>query len=122
MHLYWITPDGAYYEGQFVADGSAEVTQRPSPLHIWQDGEWVEGPAPVPESISRSQFWQQVEAQSLTAAANQLIDGLTDPLQKIRAREVTTYVRTDAQLIEMATALGMDSDEIDEFFRQGGAR
>lgn len=122
MSSYWITPDGSYYEGQFVAEGSLAVPQRPSALHLWQDGGWVEGPAPVPESISRSQFWQQVEAQGLTAAANQLIDGLADPLQKIRAREVTSYVRTDAQLIAMATALGMDSDGIDEFFRQGGAR
>lgn len=120
--MYWITPDGNYYEGRHVADGSIEVTQRPSPLHVWQNGEWVEGPAPVPESISRSQFWQQVEAQGLTAAANQLIDGLTDPLQKIRAREVTSYVRTDAQLIAMATELLMNSDQIDEFFRNAGAR
>lgn len=78
--------------------------------------------AAVPPSLSRAQFWQQIEAQGLTASANALIDGLTDPLQRIRAREVTTYVRTDAQLVAMATALGMSSGAIDEFFRQGAAR
>lgn len=120
--MYWQTLSGGYYEGDRQSPDDAPVPQRPSARHVWQGGTWVLGPEPVPESISRSQFWQQVEAQGLTAAANQLIDGLADPLQKIRAREVTSYVRTDAQLIAMATALGMDSDGIDEFFRQGGAR
>lgn len=30
---YWITPDGSYYEGENVASGSIEVTQRPSSYH-----------------------------------------------------------------------------------------
>lgn len=39
--MYWITPDGSYYEGQFVAEGSIEVPQRPSEFHEYVNGEWV---------------------------------------------------------------------------------
>lgn len=38
---YWITPDGSYYEGEFVASGSVEVTQRPSNLYDWNGSSWV---------------------------------------------------------------------------------
>lgn len=37
---YYLTPDGNYYEGYFVAEGSIAVPQRPSVDHIWQS-EWV---------------------------------------------------------------------------------
>ena len=43
--MYWITPDGNYYEGANVAEGSLAVPQRPGPYFEWQ-GEWVEvGPS-----------------------------------------------------------------------------
>lgn len=120
--MHWITPDGNYYEGPFVAEGSTPVSKRPSSTHIWENSQWIQGPLPVPEALSRSQFWQQIEVQGLTSAANELIDSLEDPLQKIRAREVTTYERNDAQLIAMATVLNMSSEDIDEFFRQGALK
>lgn len=91
-------------------------------LSKWQDGAWVVGPAPVPEALTPSQFWQQIEADGLTSAADALIDGLLDPLQRIRARRVVEYRRDDAQLIAMATALGMGAEQIDEFFRQACKR
>jgi hypothetical protein len=39
--MYWITPDGNYYEGDNVASGSLQVTKRPSPFHEWTNGEWL---------------------------------------------------------------------------------
>lgn len=38
---YWITPDGSYYEGENVASGSTEVTQRPNDLYDWNGAAWV---------------------------------------------------------------------------------
>lgn len=37
---YYITPDGSYYEGDTVADGSIEVPQRPSEFHVLVNGQW----------------------------------------------------------------------------------
>ena len=40
---YFITPDGSYYEGENVAVSSVEVTQRPSAIHVWNNG-WAIDP------------------------------------------------------------------------------
>lgn len=119
---YYVDATGGYYEGDRQSPDDAPVPQRPSARHVWQDGAWVVGPAPVPEALTPSQFWQQIEAEGLTAAADALIDSLPDPLQRIRARRVVEYRRDDGQLVAMAAALGMDAEQIDDFFRQGGAR
>lgn len=38
---YWITPDGSYYEGDYVANGSTSVTQRPDDTYDWNGSAWV---------------------------------------------------------------------------------
>lgn len=120
--MYWLTEAGDYYEGDRQSPDDALVPQRPTSRHVWQDSAWVVGPAPVPEALTPSQFWQQIESDGLTAAADALIDSLPDPLQRIRARRVVEYRRDDAQLIAMAIALGMSAAQIDDFFRSAGAR
>jgi hypothetical protein len=120
--MYWMTDSGRYYEGDRQSVSDTLVPRQPTPWSVWQGGEWVPGPTPVPQAISASQFWQQIEADGLTAAANALIDAIPDPVMRIRATKVTDYVRSDAQLIQLATLLGKSSDDIDEFFRQAGVR
>ena len=120
--MYWLTEAGDYYEGDRQSPGDVLVAQRPTAHHVWQGGAWVAGPPPVPEALTPSQFWQQIEAGGLTAAADALIDSLPDPLQRIRARRVVEYRRDDVQLVAMAAALGMNAEQIDEFFREAGAR
>lgn len=41
MDKYWITPDGSYYVGMFVAEGSIEYPQRPSEMYDPVDGAWI---------------------------------------------------------------------------------
>ena len=44
--MAYITPDGSYYDGPGpVANGSVQVPDRPSDRHIWQGGQWAQGPA-----------------------------------------------------------------------------
>lgn len=38
---FWITPDGSYYVGNHVAEGSIEATERPSDLYDWDGATWV---------------------------------------------------------------------------------
>lgn len=38
---YWITPDGNYYEGAYVAAGSTPVTKRPADTYDWNGSQWV---------------------------------------------------------------------------------
>lgn len=50
---YWITPDGSYYEGENVAVGSVEVTQRPSDLYDWNGAAWVLNPQRYEQKVSQ---------------------------------------------------------------------
>lgn len=38
---FFITPDGEYYEGTSVAEGSLEVPQRPDRSYKWSGTEWI---------------------------------------------------------------------------------
>lgn len=38
---FWILPSGKYYEGEHVAEGSIEVTERPSDNFKWDGASWV---------------------------------------------------------------------------------
>jgi hypothetical protein len=116
MSKYWITPDGNYYEGDFVADGSIPVTQRPTPLHVW-DGEWIEGPPPVPEVLTPAQFWMQLAIDGDEDASLVIIDTLPRP-QQILALRARQYERGNELLIQLATAMGKSSADIDAFFRE----
>ena len=114
--MYWITPDGNYYEGQFVAEGSVSVPRRPSVLHEWVNGEWVEGLGPVPEVLTPAQFWMQLAIDGDEPAALAIIDTLPR-VQQILALKARDYRRDNELLIQLATALQKNSDDIDAFFR-----
>lgn len=116
MSRYWITPDGNYYEGPFVAEGSVQVTQRPSARHVYLNGEWVLGPEPVPEVLTPAQFWMQLAIDGDEAAALAIIDTLPR-VQQILALRAKDYRRDNDLLIQLATALQKNSDDIDAFFR-----
>ena len=52
MNGYWLTPSGAYYEGDHIAgDGSVPVPQRPDALHKWNGTAWVQDDAAVCASL-----------------------------------------------------------------------
>lgn len=72
---YYITPDGNYYEGYKVADGSIPVPQRPSADHIWQ-GKWVVNYAAQKAAefakfrVEREQFLNRLAGIGLAAQFN----------------------------------------------------
>lgn len=47
--MAWLDSQGNYYEGDRANLSDLGVPERPSSLHIFVDGEWVEGPAKVAE-------------------------------------------------------------------------
>jgi hypothetical protein len=63
---YWITPDGAYYEGEYVAVGSIEVPARPSHLHDWNGTQWLINPE------------RQALETRLTVDAAEMLNGRND--------------------------------------------
>lgn len=47
--MAWLTSQGEYYEGDRVNLSDRGVPQRPSPIHIFVDGAWIEDAVKVAE-------------------------------------------------------------------------
>ncbi len=95
---------------------------------------YVPPPAPVPSSISDRQFFQQLaiagiitEDQALASNAAVIPAPLLAIISSMPADQqfnakmiisgATTYERSNPLTIEIGSAYGMSSDQIDEFFR-----
>lgn len=113
--MYWITPDGNYYEGPYVADGSIPVTQRPSVAHEWSGGQWVEGAGPVPQEVTRAQGKLALLNAGLLANA-QAAATAAGQAAEIAFNDALTYERTSPTLNALATALGLSSNDLDALF------
>jgi hypothetical protein len=75
----------------------------------------------VPQVVSRRQAMQALRIRGLREAAQAAIDGIPDPLQRGLMQDewdqAQTFERHRPQLIMMAAAIGLDTDEkLDELF------
>lgn len=50
--MAWLDSQGNYYEGDRASLGDRGVPTRPSPIHIWVDGAWIEDPVKVAEIVA----------------------------------------------------------------------
>ena len=55
--MAWLDSQGNYYEGDRASLADIGVPQRPSPVHSWVDGAWVEDPVKV-EAAQEAQAQQ----------------------------------------------------------------
>lgn len=90
-------------------DGRWVLTKIPGPVE----------PEPVPEELpvlTPAQFWMQLAIDGDEPAALAIIDTLPR-VQQILALRARDYRRDNELLIQLATALQKNSDDIDAFFR-----
>jgi hypothetical protein len=79
--------------------------------------EYVAPPVMIPESITRRQARLALLSAGLLEQVEQLInDPLTSPEIKIVYQDSTHWYRDDPILINLATPLGLDSDQLDQLF------
>lgn len=121
--------------------GTIQVPVKPSADHDWQGGQWVyvepaQTPAPVPEKISRRQFYQglavaqfitQPEALdairmiALPAALQGMVDGMTDANAKFEALSLlygaTEFYRDHPLTMIFAISQGISEAQVDQFWR-----
>ena len=118
---YWITPDGSYYEGEFVAEGSIEVPKRPSPFHAlindqWQFSAELKRASLAPLSARQvrlilSQFNYRAQVESAVSQA---------PLSvQDEWNYANEFQRNNPVLIGMAAALNITDADLDAMFEQG---
>lgn len=70
-----------------------------------------------PDVLTPAQFWMQLAIDGDEAAALAIIDTLPR-VQQILALRARDYRRDNELLIQLATALQKNSDDIDTFFRE----
>jgi hypothetical protein len=118
---YWITPDGSYYEGESVAEGSIEVPPRPSQFHAYVNDEWqfsveLKRASLKPLSARQvrlvlSQFNYRDAVEAGVAAAPQAV--------KDEWNYANDFQRNSPVLNGMAQALGISAADVDAMFEQG---
>lgn len=116
---HWITPDGNYYFGLFVAEGSIEIDgPPPSPEHIWQGGEWLFIPQ-VPQEVSMRQGREALLRRGHFDTVNNYISGLTGTAGQIARNEwekSQVIQRTRPLTLQMGQLLGLDDAGLDDLF------
>jgi hypothetical protein len=84
----------------------------------------VSGPT-IPQSVTRRQAKEALLLNGLLANVQPAIDAITDATQRglmqIEWDDAQTFERNHASLIQLATALGLDSAGIDALFVQAAA-
>lgn len=79
-------------------------------------------PAPVPESVTRRQAKQALLINGKLALVQPAIDAIADPAQKamiqIEWDDSQEFQRSRPTVIAIGTAIGLDSAQLDDLFRQ----
>ena len=77
-------------------------------------------PTPIPQSVTRRQARQALLLAGLLSSVQAAIDGIPDPIQRGLAQiewdDSQAFERDRPLLIALATALGLDSAELDQPF------
>ena len=75
---------------------------------------------PIPQEVTRRQARQALLLSGLLGSVQAAIDGIADPIQrglaKIEWDDSQAFERNRPLLIALATALGLDSAELDQLF------
>lgn len=83
-------------------------------------------PAPVPDTVTKRQFVQQLIAEDLYDAVVTILDAIPDPVERQLMwswfRDSNEFERHRPELIQIAEKLEKSEQEIDEFFRRADAR
>lgn len=99
------------------------LPDKPGNNYYWSNGEWVEYPQLIPESISARQIrlWLINNGISLTQVQD-AINNIEDPVVRETTKvewEYAPYVeRNHPMLVPLAQALGLSENQIDSAFIQ----
>ena len=118
---YWITPDASYYEGLNVAEGSIEVTQRPSQFHEWINGEWLFSQSLKRQSLSPLSA-RQVRLILTQFGYREAVEaGVSQSSQAVKDEwnYANEFFRNSPVLNGMAQAFGLTDEQVDAMFEQG---
>lgn len=118
---YWITPDGSYYIGENVAEGSIEVPQRPSEFHAYINDAW-QFSAELKRASLKPLSARQVRLVLSNFGYREAVEaGIASASQAVKDEWnfANEFERTSPVLNGMAQALGLSAADVDAMFEQG---
>jgi hypothetical protein len=114
----FIDKTGTYYIGNRIGD-DLEVVERPSPAHVWNGSEWIQGPPEVPKHVTMRQATQalilagKIDAVNAAIAA---IPGLQGALARAEWEKSQLVERNRPLVLAMGAQLGMSAADLDQLF------
>lgn len=111
---YWITPDGNFYCGNYVADGSQSITKAQYDAHLH-----------VPQSVTRFQARAALlSTPSLHEGFSNMLEeveafmasGQVDPLARLAWTDAQEFKRQSPTILALAPLLDLSDDDLDHLF------
>lgn len=116
----YLDVDGNYYVGDRRADDMV-VSPRPSEIHIWTNGGWVEGAPIVPKTVTRFQARAALHLSGRLSDVEALMsDPETDVLAQLAWQDAQEFKRESPTVLGMATLLGLSAADLDALFISAG--
>lgn len=104
-------------------DGTVQVPLKPGANFEWQNGAWTEiepSVPPAPDRVSRRQFGMQLIISGWRTAADAWV-AQQDESTRWAYENSDTFVRDDPMLQAGFAALGVNEQQVDEFFAAAAA-
>jgi hypothetical protein len=112
---YWYSPTEGYHEGDAVFADDQPVPQRPDATYIWQNGDWVIGPTPVPASVTRFQALAALSNAGLLTQAQAAVNA-AGGLTLLAWDNAQSFERTSPTMTALAATLSLTSAQVDSLF------
>lgn len=102
--MYWITPDGSYYEGDQAHPIDAAVPQRPDPTFDWNSGQnaWVQNAVRAALVAAVAQVVTDATAVKTAAIVQQLMNATDAQIVTFVANHSTADAGTQALIVLLA--------------------
>lgn len=119
---YYIDPatgqDYAYDDNcpaELIKAGLVPAPKRPSPLSVWQDGQWQTPTAPAPSIVTPRQARLALHQADLLDSVKAAI-AAADEATRIEWEYATTFERASPVVAAMSATLGLTESQLDELF------
>ena len=113
--MFWINPEVNIYHIGDRQPGDIECDQQPTPYHHWSDGQWIQGPLPVPPSVTPLQARRAMRQACVLNAVKDAV--ATDPEMQDAFDYATAFNRESTFIAQAQALLHWTDAQIDDLFR-----
>lgn len=112
LYNSWVTTNNP------KANWWTRIPDPPTPNHYWNGTDWIERAPYIPQEISRLQGLLILERNGLLTQCEALVQQSTVET-KLAWANASTFNRQSPTLLTLATALGLNDQQLDQLFIDG---